>query len=142
MGMAELGLPGSWSELALRRTGGSNIEAAVHFCLERGGEMERLLAEERERQSSGIGSSRRRASRPEASSHLLRQLTEMGFPSRWCAEALNATGNNVDEALTWILTNSERLSAEDEGMEDHDDDDDVDGDEDIEEEESQETNEQ
>ena len=32
--MAELGLPRSWSELALRRTGGTNIEAAVHFCLE------------------------------------------------------------------------------------------------------------
>jgi hypothetical protein len=137
--MAELGLPRSWSELALRRTGGTNIEAAVHFCLERGGEMERLLAEERERQSSGVGSSRRRASRAEASSHLLRQLTEMGFPSRWCAEALNATGNNVDEALTWILTNSERLSAEDEGMEDIDDEDD-DEDFDEEDEDSQETN--
>lgn len=143
--MAELGLPRSWSELALRRTGGTNIEAAVHFCLERGGEMERLLAEERERQSSGLGSSRRRTSRAEASSHLLSQLTEMGFPSRWCAEALNATGNNVDEALTWILTNSERLSAEDEGMEDVDDDeDDEDDDEDFDpdDEDSQETNDQ
>jgi len=127
--MAELGLPRSWSELALRRTGGTNIEAAVHFCLERGGEMERLLAEERERQSSGVGSSRRRVSRAEASSHLLRQLTEMGFPSRWCVEALNATGNNVDEALTWILTNSERLSTEDEGIEDVDDEDDDDDEE-------------
>ena len=37
----------------------------------------------------------------------------MGFSSRWCAGALAATGNNVDEALTWILTNGERLSAED-----------------------------
>ena len=98
--MAELGLPRSWSELALRRTGGTNIEAAVHFCLERGGEMERLLAEEREQQTSGAGSSQRRPSHAETSSHLLRQLTEMGFPSRWCAEALTATGNNVDEALT------------------------------------------
>jgi hypothetical protein len=132
--MAELGLPRSWSELALRRTGGTNIEAAVHFCLERGGEMERLLADdrERERQSSG-GSSRRRSARAEASSHLLRQLTEMGFPSRWCAEALTATGNNVDEALTWILTNGERLSAEDEGMDDGEDD--VDEEEEDEEEE-------
>jgi len=124
--MAELGLPRSWSELALRRTGGTNIEAAVHFCLERGGEMERLLAEERERerQSSGAGSSRRRTTRAEASGHFLRQLTEMGFPSRWCAEALNATGNNVDEALTWILTNGERLSALDEGMEEDDEEED------------------
>ena len=38
----------------------------------------------------------------------------MGFPRRWCVEALSATRNNVDEALTWILTNGERLSAEDE----------------------------
>jgi hypothetical protein len=132
--MAELGLPRSWSELALRRTGGTNIEAAVHFCLERGGEMERLLAEERERervmqrQSSGGSSSRRRGSRAEGgtSNHLLKQLLEMGFPSRWCAEALAANGNNVDEALTWILTNGERLSAEDEGMEEDDDDDEED----------------
>lgn len=131
--MAELGLPRSWSELALRRTGGTNIEAAVHFCLERGGEMERLLLEERERerivqrQTSGGTTARRRGNRSEigSSSHLLRQLMEMGFPSRWCAEALAATGNNVDEALTWILTNGERLSAEDAGMEDGEDDDDV-----------------
>ncbi|KAG7353154.1 HECT-domain ubiquitin-transferase [Nitzschia inconspicua] len=132
--MAELGLPRSWSELALRRVGGTNIEAAVHFCLERGGEMERLLAEEREREREGSDEdpSRRRANRSETG-HLLRQLMEMGFPSRWCAEALAATGNNVDEALTWILTNGERLSAEDEGMEDagdDEDDEDDDGDDD------------
>jgi UBA/TS-N domain len=132
--MAELGLPRSWSELALRRTGGNDIEAAVHFCLERGGEMERLLAEERERerlmqrQSGGAQSSRRRGYRGEtgSSNHLLRQLLEMGFPSRWCAEALAATGNNVDEALTWILTHGERLSEEDEAMEEEDDGEDVD----------------
>jgi hypothetical protein len=135
--MAELGLPRSWSELALRRTGGTNIEAAVHFCLERGGEMERLLAEERERESimqrqaSSGSSGRRRADRSESgpSNHLLRQLLEMGFPSRWCAEALAANGNNVDAALTWILTNGERLSAEDEGMEEDDDEEDIDDDE-------------
>lgn len=144
--MAELGLPRSWSELALRRTGGTNIEAAVHFCLERGGEMERLLAEERERermmqrQSSG-GLSRRRGNRSDSSSssHLIRQLLEMGFPSRWCTEALAATRNNVDEALTWILTNGERLSAEDEGVGDEDDDEDEDEeDEDYDEEDEEE----
>ena len=136
--MAELGLPRSWSELALRRTGGTDIEAAVHFCLERGGEMERLLAEERERErvmqrQSGSGaSSRRRGYRGEtgSSNHLLRQLLEMGFPSRWCTEALAATGNNVDEALTWILTHGERLSEEDEAMEDEDAVDDEDEDDD------------
>lgn len=137
--MLELGLPRSWSELALRRTGGTNIEAAVHFCLERGGDMERLLAEERERermmQRPSTGSSRRRGNRSDRSSQLLRQLLEMGFPSRWCAEALAATHNNVDEALTWILTNGERLSAEDEGMEEDEDvDEDFDEDDDEEDE--------
>lgn len=143
--MAELGLPRSWSELALRRTGGTNIEAAVHFCLERGGDMERLLAEEHERelmmrrQSSGGPASRRRISRGDNTNSLLRQLLEMGFPSRWCAEALAATGNNVDEALTWILTNGERLSAEDLGMEgDLDDGEDIDDDEESADEEDEE----
>lgn len=133
--MAELGLPRSWSELALRRTG-TNIEAAVHFCLERGGEMERLIAEEQQerdrmmqRDSAGGASRRRGSSEAGATNHLRRQLLEMGFPSRWCTEALAATGNNVDEALTWILTNGERLSEEDEAME-ADDDDENDGDED------------
>lgn len=120
--MSELGLPREWSELALRRTGGTNIEAAVTFCLERSGDMERLLSEERERdrmlqRGSASPTSRRRGSRDSATSHLLRQLQDMGFPGRWCAEALAVTGNNVDEALTWILTNGERLSEEDEGLE-------------------------
>jgi hypothetical protein len=137
--MAELGLPRSWSELALSRTGGTNIEAAVHFCLERGGDMERLIAEEQERehmmqrQSSGGSSSRLRSARGDNTNQLLSQLLEMGFPRRWCAEALAATGNNVDEALTWILTNGERLSAEDLGLEEDDgpsDDDDGDDDDD------------
>ena len=119
--MAELGLPRSWSELALRRVGGLNIEAAVSFCLECGGEMERLLAEERERErimqgGSGGSSSRRAHQSSIPSNHLLRQLLEMGFPRRWCIEALAVTGNNVDEALTWILNNGERLSEEDEAI--------------------------
>ena len=115
--MAELGLPRSWSEFALRRTGGVNIEAAVAYCLERGPEIERLLAEEHER-SQPSGTSRRRASRDaRQSSQLLTQLLEMGFPRRWCTEALAVTGNNVDEALTWILNNGERLSEEDEAIE-------------------------
>ncbi len=131
--MAELGLPRQWAELALRRTGGTNIEAAVHFCLERGGDMERLIAEDQERRGSGsnLSTGRRRGfgTNPRAdASNLIRQLVEMGFPRRWCAEALAACRNNVDEALTWILTNGERLSAEDEGA-DEDDEDDEDDDE-------------
>jgi len=142
--MAELGLPRSWSEYALRRVGGTNIEAAVHFCLERGGEMERLLADERERErrmmSSGSGGSRRRGGSASSGSgvgsanHLIRQLIEMGFPSHWCTEALAATGNNVDEALTWILTNGERLSAQDQDAEEDMDDEDDDEEEEDEEE--------
>lgn len=113
--MAELGLPRALSELALRRTGGVNIEAAVTFCLERGPEIERLLAEEQEHDGSR---SRVRSSRESSqSSRLLQQLLEMGFPRRWCLEALAVTGNNVDEALTWILNNGERLSEEDEAIE-------------------------
>jgi len=145
--MAELGLPRQWAELALSRVGGTNIEAAVHFCLERGGDMERLLAEESERRGPSSFLSRHRrgfgASRM-GSSNLIRQLVEMGFPRHWCVEALSATRNNVDEALTWILTNGDRLSAEDEAAEEgqvdeedkeeSEDEDDNDDDEDEEEE--------
>ena len=125
--MAELGLPRQWAELALNRVGGTNIEAAVHFCLERGGDMERLLAEDAERGGSSSSSARRRAfgaSRISTSANLIRQLTEMGFPRHWCVEALTATRNNVDEALTWILTNGDRLSAQDEAAEDDQDEED------------------
>ena len=141
--MAELGLPRSWAELALSRVGGTNIEAAVHFCLERGGDMERLLAEESERSNRGSAallSSRRRVGAPRISSsaNLIRQLVEMGFPRHWCVEALTATRNNVDDALTWILTNGDRLSAEDEAVQDLQDDDESSQEEDeIEEEEEE-----
>lgn len=123
--MAELGLPRSWSEYALRRVGGTNIEAAVHFCLERGGDMERLLLEEEERNRRSNSSSSRRQNSGGGSgnSHLLRQLVEMGFPPNWCAEALSSTGHNVDEALTWMIRNGERLSALDEGVDNAEDDD-------------------
>lgn len=118
--MAELGLPRQWAELALSRVGGTNIEAAVHFCLERGGDMERLLVDETQRRvPSTFVSGRRRglgASRVN-SSNLIRQLVEMGFPHHWCVEALSATRNNVDEALTWILMNGDRLTMDTETVE-------------------------
>ncbi|KAL7566238.1 hypothetical protein ACA910_011302 [Epithemia clementina (nom. ined.)] len=120
--MGELGIPRSYAELALRRIGGTNIEAAVHFCLENGSEIERLLAEEMQRQAAGQGG----RARPREDSHLLQQLMEMGFPRRWCTEALAATGNNVDEALTWILNNNETLEsldASDEEEEEEEEDD-------------------
>lgn len=124
--MAELGLPRQWAELALSRVGGTNIEAAVHFCLERGGDMERLLAEETQRRGpSSFVSGRRRAFGVTRlnSSNLIRQLAEMGFPQHWCVEALTATGNNVDEALTWILMNGDRLTVDDEAVEEEHDED-------------------
>jgi len=122
--MGELGIPRPYAELALRRVGGTSIEAAVHFCLEHEAEIERLLAEEMSRQATGRDDGPGRDV-PE-NSHLLNQLLEMGFRRRWCVEALSNTGNNVDEALTWILTNTEMLEnmynsdeeAEDENGED------------------------
>ena len=119
--MGELGIPRSYAELALRRIGGTNIEAAVHFCLENGSEIERLLAEEMQRQAAGQGG----RARVREDSHLLQQLMEMGFPRRWCTEALAATGNNVDEALTWILNNNETLENLDASEEEEEDDEDA-----------------
>ncbi len=139
--MAELGLPRQWAELALSRVGGTNIESAVHFCLERGGDMENLLADETQRRGhSAFVSGRRRgfgASRMN-SSNLIRQLVEMGFPQHWCVEALSATRNNVDEALTWILMNGDRLTMDDEAVENGHDEEFGDDDNDSEEEEEEE----
>lgn len=96
--------------------------------------MERLLLEEEERnRRSSTSSTRRRAgSSGTSNSHLLRQLVEMGFPPNWCTEALASTGLNVDEALTWMIRNGERLSALDEGINnDEDDDNDLEVDESV-----------
>ncbi len=122
------------AELALRRT--PNVETAVHYCLEYG-QMEQLIAESRAREATR---GRRNAA---DTGHLLAQLQEMGFPQRWCAEALAATSNNVDEALTWILSNSDRLQEQDEEEKDNnEEDDDVDDvEEDNNEEEEQSLNE-
>ena len=78
--------------------------------------------EERNRRSSTSSSRRRTNSGGTGSSHLLRQLVEMGFPPNWCAEALSSTGHNVDEALTWMIRNGERLSALDEGVDNNEED--------------------
>lgn len=94
--------------------------------------MERLLMDEEERNTrSNTSSSRRRnASGSMGSSHLLRQLVEMGFPPNWCAEALSSTGHNVEEALTWMIRNGERLSALDEGIDNNEEEEDDDFEED------------
>lgn len=39
----------------------------------------------------------------------LRPLTDLGFPLNWCLRAMEASGNNIDSALGWILANGERL---------------------------------
>ena len=85
--------------------------------------MERLIAEEANRSSTS--SSRRRGGNPRMnSSHLISQLVDMGFPRHWCVSALSATSNNVDEALTWILTNGALAAteAEDEEKDEESDD--------------------
>ncbi|CAM9487551.1 unnamed protein product [Chrysoparadoxa australica] len=42
-----------------------------------------------------------------------RQMSEMGFPLHWCQRALQETGNDIEVALNWILTNGELLAMED-----------------------------
>ena len=44
------------------------------------------------------------------------QLLDMGFPVSWCSRALDATQNNVDAALSWILSNSELLGSTGSGV--------------------------
>ncbi len=41
----------------------------------------------------------------------MKQLLEMGFTRSCCAKALSLNRNNIDLALTWILSNSEALAA-------------------------------
>ena len=42
---------------------------------------------------------------------LLRPLVDLGFPLSWCQRAMDASGNNIDSALGWILANGDRLMA-------------------------------
>ncbi|KAK1945479.1 E3 ubiquitin-protein ligase HERC2 [Phytophthora citrophthora] len=112
--MMEMGFPKEWCDVALARCS-QNVEAAINFCFEHSSDMERLVAEFRSsRGSGGDGSSKSsRKDDFEAISPLLEQLSEMGFPFNWCKKALAANRNNVDAALTWILSNGEALEAED-----------------------------
>ncbi|EEY61198.1 HECT E3 ubiquitin ligase, putative [Phytophthora infestans T30-4] len=111
--MMEMGFPKEWCDVALARCS-QNVEAAINFCFEHSSDMERLVAEYRSGRSGGDGSSKSaRKDDFEAISPLLEQLSEMGFPFNWCKKALAANRNNVDAALTWILSNGEALEAED-----------------------------
>ncbi|KAG1701156.1 hypothetical protein DVH05_011392 [Phytophthora capsici] len=112
--MMEMGFPKEWCDVALARCS-QNVEAAINFCFEHSSDMERLVAEFRSSRGSG-GDGNLKSSRKddfEAISPLLEQLSEMGFPFNWCKKALAANRNNVDAALTWILSNGEALEAED-----------------------------
>ena len=40
------------------------------------------------------------------------QLLDMGFPPNWCARAMHATKNDVDDALSWILSHGDELVAD------------------------------
>ncbi|GMF47997.1 unnamed protein product [Phytophthora fragariaefolia] len=112
--MMEMGFPKEWCDVALARCA-QNVEAAINFCFEHSSDMERLVAEFRSSRGSGADSSSRSSRKDdfEAISPLLEQLSEMGFPFNWCKKALAANRNNVDAALTWILSNGEALEAED-----------------------------
>lgn len=48
-----------------------------------------------------------------ASSAVVSQLLDMGFPSSWCTRAMQATNNDVDAALSWILAHGEELVSDD-----------------------------
>lgn len=40
-------------------------------------------------------------------------MAEMGFPVHWCERALAETGDDIEAALNWILSNGDVLSVED-----------------------------
>jgi len=125
--MMEMGFPRDWCVAALRRC--SNVvEQAVTFCFEHSAEMDQILAEEQALTAAAHAAATARghaggagafARSTEAARRNLertlftKQLVEMGFPPSWCSKALAASRNNVDAALTWILTNGEALAAED-----------------------------
>lgn len=66
-------------------------------------------------------STRRPSSLPAAENlGSLRQLLDLGFPQSWCDRAMEANGNNTDAALSWILSNGERLVDEETGSGEND----------------------
>jgi len=138
--MVDMGLPPEWCEVALRRCR-NNVEMAINMCFENGDSMSQLVAEDALLQSaaatraaastaggSRLGRSRERPSGGDARSAgggrgqlsisasslaLAQQLQEMGFPQSWCLRALGATNNDVDGALSYILSHGEELSIND-----------------------------
>ena len=129
--MLEMGFPPEWCSLALRRVGGS-VEAAIHFCFERSGEMDALLEEERERERERVREQEEQDSKKAKDGdsskedddeeidedglddESLKTLLRMGYPDRWIDEALSGQGKvGIKGALAYIMKNLERLSAQD-----------------------------
>ncbi|KAF0693119.1 Aste57867_15865 [Aphanomyces stellatus] len=114
--MMEMGFPREWCEVALQKCA-FQVEAAINFCFEHSSDMDRLVKQPNATASassaSAPSSAQPASKRPDVSPVLLDQLSEMGFPVTWCRKALIANRNNVDAALTWILSNGEALEAED-----------------------------
>ena len=143
--MADMGIAREWAEFALRRSR-NNIEVAINMCFEHGADMAQLVADDaaqqaqppRTRPSMDPEEERRPAAAPPfgrllGRSLIRRQLqgsaaegggggsaasslVDLGFPSSWCERAMQATGNNPEAALTWIIAHGEQLvSDEDAG---------------------------
>ncbi|KDO27055.1 hypothetical protein SPRG_07766 [Saprolegnia parasitica CBS 223.65] len=108
--MMEMGFPREWCEVALAKCA-YQVEVAINFCFEHSGEMDRLV--QQATQKAKAPAPRKERAEPSVPPMLLEQLSEMGFPVNWCKKALLANRNNVDAALTWILSNGEALEAED-----------------------------
>ncbi len=134
--MVEMGFPEGWSRAALSRCGNS-LEQAVAFCFENSASMDQIVAEEEAEaaamQAPLASSSSRDDERVERvwgghrggggqealglaspgspSTNLESVFLEMGFSRACCAKALSLNSNNVDSALTWILSNGEALAA-------------------------------
>jgi hypothetical protein len=120
--MMEMGFPREWCQVALRRCG-NNIELAVNYCFEHQADMEQILAEEQAIATAAAAVAARGSRSAESvrrsleSTLLMKQLLEMGFPPSWCTKALAVNHNNVNAALTWILSNGEALAAAEENGE-------------------------
>lgn len=131
--MMEMGFPREWCEFALRKCR-YNVELAINLCFEHGSEMNQLIAEDAALAStansarSGAGNpsrfprplgmesmaARLAGTRRSESSSGRHQLMSMGFPPNWCTRALATNHNDVDAALSWILSHGEELIAGDE----------------------------
>ncbi|GBG24024.1 E3 ubiquitin-protein ligase HERC2 [Hondaea fermentalgiana] len=127
--MMELGMgfPKEVCQIALERCS-NDVEAAIDFCIEHNSDIDVLVeAAERQRRRNlevagassarGSGGGREAAGNQAASTRravIVEKLIEMGFPERYCVRAIDAVGENFDNALTWILGHGDELTMQDE----------------------------